>query len=106
MDTDPNEQLKVYVTHIALYTYEDAVFCKAFPTTLKGPTPEWFTSLPPYSTDYFDALSHLFTTHFAGSRLHKATPLSLLSVKHEKDETLRAFIDHFGKAALRMPKLT
>jgi len=28
-------------------------------------------------------------------------PLSLLSVRQEKDEMLRAFIDRFGKATLR-----
>jgi len=80
-DTDPDEHLKVYITHVALYTSEDAVFCKAFPTTLKGPILEWFTSLPPHSIDYFNILSHLFTTHFAGSRPHQATSLSLLSVR-------------------------
>jgi len=80
--------------------------CKAFPTTLKGPALEWFTSLLPYSIDYFDTLSHLFTIQFAGSRPHQATPLSLLNVRQERDETLRAFIDRFGKVALRMKNLT
>ena len=36
-ETDPDEHLKVYINHVALYTSQDAVFCKAFPTTLKGP---------------------------------------------------------------------
>jgi len=36
-ETDPDEHLKVYITHVALYTSHDAIFCKAFPTTLKGP---------------------------------------------------------------------
>jgi len=36
-ETDPDEHLKVYITHVALYTFQDAVFCKAFPTTLKRP---------------------------------------------------------------------
>ena len=66
-EIDPDEHLKVYITHVALYTSQDAVFCKAFPTTLKGPALEWFTTLPPYSIDSFDVLSHMFSTHFAGS---------------------------------------
>jgi len=61
---------------------------------------------PPYSIDCFDTLSHLFTTHFAGSRPHQTTPLSLLSVRQERDEMLRAFIGRFRKAALRMLNLT
>ena len=104
-ETDPDEHLKIYTTHIALYNSHDVVFCKAFPTTLKGPSLEWFTTLSPYSIDCFDTLSHMFTTHFAASRPHQATILSLLSVRQEQDETLRAFIDHFSKAALRTPNL-
>jgi len=80
-------------------------FVKFFPTTLKGPTLDWFTTLPLYSIDYFDTLSHIFTTHFAGSRPHQTTTLSLLSVGQEQDETLRAFIYRFSKATLRTPNL-
>jgi len=104
-ETDPDEHLKVYFTHVALYTSHDAVFCKAFPTTLKGPTLEWFTTLLPYFIDCFDTLSHMFTTHFADSRPYRTTTISLLGVRQEQDETLRAFIDRFSKAALRTPHL-
>jgi len=102
-ETDPDEHLKVYITH--LYTSQDAVFCKAFPTTLKGPTLEWFTTLSPYSIDSFDILSHMFSTHFARSRPHQTTTKSLLGIRHEPNEPLRAFIDRFSKAALRTPHL-
>jgi len=104
-ETDPDEHLKVYITYVALYTSQDAVFCKAFPTTLKGPALEWFTTLPPYSIDSFDILSHMFSTHFAGSRPHQTTTISLLGIRQEPGEPLRAFIDHFSKAALRTPHL-
>ncbi|XP_027941019.1 uncharacterized protein LOC114194807 [Vigna unguiculata] len=103
--TDPDEHLKVYITHVALYTSHDPVFCKAFPTTLKGPVLEWFTTLPPYSIDNFDTLSHMFTTYFTGSRPHQTTTISLLSVRQEQGETFRAFIDRFTKVALRTPHL-
>jgi len=104
-ETDPDEHLKVYVTHVALYTSQDAVFCKAFPTTLNGPALEWFTTLPPYSIDSFDILSHMFSTHFAGSRPHQTTTISLLGIRQEPNEPLRAFIDRFSKAALHTPHL-
>jgi len=104
-ETNPDEHLKVYITHVALYTSQDAAFCKAFPTTHKGPALEWFTTLPPYSIDSFDALSHMFSTHFAGSRPHQTTTISLLSIRQEQGEPLRAFIDRFSKAALRTPHL-
>ena len=104
-DTDPDEHLKVYITHVALYTSQDAVFCKAFPTTLKGLALEWFTTLLPYSIESFDVLSHMFSTHFAGSRPHQTTTISLLGIRQEPNESLRAFIDRFSKVALRTPHL-
>ena len=90
-ETDHDEHLKVYITHVALYTSQDAVFCKAFLITLKGPTLEWFTTLPPYFIDNFDALFHMFSTHFAGSRPHQTTTISLLGIRQEQGEPLRAF---------------
>ena len=45
-ETDPDEHLKVYIPHVSLYTSNDIVFYKAFPTTLKDPTLKWFTTLP------------------------------------------------------------
>jgi len=104
-ETDPDEHLKVYITHVALYTSQDAVFCKAFPTTLKGPALEWFTTLPPYSIDNFDVLSHMFSTHFADSCPHQTTTISFLGIRQEQGEPVRAFIDRFSKAALRTPHL-
>jgi len=84
-----------------LYTSQDAVFCKAFSTTLKGPNLEWVTTLSLYSIDSFDILSHMFSTHFAGSRAHQTITISLLGIRQEPNEPLRAFIDCFSKAALR-----
>jgi len=106
VETDPNEHLKIHITHVALYTSQDVVFYKAFPTTLNGPALEWFITLPPYSIDSCDALSHMFSTHFAGSRPHQTTTISLLGITQEQGEPLRAFIDRFSKAALRTTYLS
>jgi len=42
----------------------------------------------------------MFSTHFAGSRPHQTTTISLLGIRQEPNEPLRAFIDRFSKAAL------
>ena len=98
-ETNPDEHLKLYITHVALYTSQDTIFCKAFPTTLKGPALEWFRTLPPYSIDSFDILSHMFTTHFASSRLHQTSTISLLGIRQEQGESLR----HLLIASARLP---
>jgi len=83
-ETDLDKHLKVYITHVALYTSQDAVFCKAFPTTFKGPALEWFITLLPYSIDSFDVLSHMFSTHFAGSRPHQTTTIPSWALDRNK----------------------
>jgi len=47
----------------------------------------------------------MFSTHFASSRPHQTTTISLLGIRQEQNEPLRAFIDRFSKAALRTPHL-
>jgi len=58
--TDPDEHIAIYTTQISLYTWNDAVMCRVFPTTLKGATLSWFTRLPPLSVDCFDTLVEKF----------------------------------------------
>jgi len=47
----------------------------------------------------------MFSTYFASSRPHQTTTISLLGIRKEQGEPLRAFIDRFSKAALRTPHL-
>jgi len=54
--TDRDEHIAVYTTHISLYTWNDVILCRVFPTTLKGATLSWFTRLPPLSIDSFNTL--------------------------------------------------
>ena len=36
MTTDPNEHLDVFLTQANLYTNDDVILCRVFPTSLKG----------------------------------------------------------------------
>jgi len=58
--TDPNEHITVYTTQISLYTWNDVILCRVFPTTLKGAALSWFTRLPPLSINCFDTLVQKF----------------------------------------------
>jgi len=66
--TDPYEHIHVYLTQIGLYTSDDTIFCKVFPTSLKGASFSWFTRLAPFFVDYFDTLSYQFGAQFATSK--------------------------------------
>ena len=77
--TDPDEHMDAYTTHMSLYTSDDAVLCRVFPTSLKGATLSWFTKLSPNSIDSFATLVAKFETQFATNRHTLPTPLSARS---------------------------
>ena len=63
---DPFNHLESFKTLIHLQGAPDEIMCKAFPTTLKGPTQVWFSKIAPNSVLTFKKLSGLFITHFIG----------------------------------------
>ncbi|XP_068477362.1 uncharacterized protein [Phaseolus vulgaris] len=100
--TDPDEHLNVYKTQMTLYTTDNNVWCKVFPTSLQGEPLTWFTKLPPNSIDDFDILAVKFSTQYATSRPHHMSSMSLLAVQQEKGESLRTFLDRFNKACMHI----
>ena len=66
--TDLEEHVDVFTTQAGLYTSNDAILCRVFPTSLKGPALNWFTRLPPNSVDCFDTLATRFGIQFATSK--------------------------------------
>ena len=54
---DPLDHLESFKTLIHLQGVADEIICRAFPTTLKGPTRIWFSRLTPNSIGTFKKLS-------------------------------------------------
>ncbi|XP_020224143.1 uncharacterized protein LOC109806174 [Cajanus cajan] len=102
---DPEEHLDAFVTQVSLYTEDDAIMCKVFPTSLRGPTLNWFTRLPPGSVDSLTALSSWFVIQFATSRPHQLTSIALVNIRQEKKEPLRTFMERFEKMTLSIHNL-
>ena len=63
---DPFDHLKTFKTLMHLQGVPDEIMCRAFPTTLKGPTRIWFSRLMPSSINTFKELNAQFTSHFIG----------------------------------------
>ncbi|KAG5022816.1 hypothetical protein JHK85_019158 [Glycine max] len=53
---DPDEHVDPFVTQMNLFTNDDAIMCRVFPTTLKGATLHWYTHLLRNSIDSFVTL--------------------------------------------------
>jgi len=94
--TDPDEHVDAYTTHMSLYTMDDAVLCRVFPTSLKAGALRWFTKLPPNSIDCFETLMAKFDV----------TSIALVDIRQEKGESLRTFIDRFSKTSISIRNLS
>ncbi|XP_043696585.1 uncharacterized protein LOC122647193 [Telopea speciosissima] len=83
----------------------NAIMCRAFPSTLKGATRQWFLRLRSRSLTNFVELGRGFLAHFVGSRVHKRTAANLLATKQRPDESIRDFLTRFNKEALEVQNL-
>ena len=103
--TDPDEHMDAYTAHMSLYTSDDAVLCRVFPTSLKGVALSWFTKLSPNSIDSFTTLVAKFETEFTTSWPHHLTSIALVGIR-QKGESLRTFVDRFSKVAMSIQNLS
>nr|KYP48680.1 hypothetical protein KK1_029662 [Cajanus cajan] len=86
--TDPDEHIDLYTTQVNLYTNNDAILCRVFPTSLKGAALNW-----------------RFTAQYATSRPHHVTSATLASLKQNNDEPLRAFMERFAATSIKIRNL-
>ena len=101
---DPLDHLETFKTLMQLQGVPDKIMCRAFPTTLKGPSRIWFNKLMPSSINTFKELSAQFTLHFIGRHRYKRSTAYLMSIKQQEDKTLRSYITRFNKEALSIYK--
>nr|KYP32550.1 hypothetical protein KK1_046746 [Cajanus cajan] len=86
--TDPDEHIDLYTTQVNLYTNNDAILCRVFPTSLKGVALNW-----------------RFTAQYATSRPHHITFSTLASLRQNDDEPLRAFMERFAATSIKIRNL-
>nr|KYP74692.1 hypothetical protein KK1_007379 [Cajanus cajan] len=94
--TDPDEHIDLYMTQVNLYTNNDAILYRVFPTSLKGASLNWYTQLPAESIDSFGTLVTRFTAQYATSRPHLVMSAALASLRQGDDEPLQTFMERFA----------
>nr|KYP31526.1 hypothetical protein KK1_048094 [Cajanus cajan] len=102
---DPDEHIDLYTTQVNLYTNNDAILCRVFPTSLKGAALNWYTQLPAESIDSFSTLVRRFTAQYATSRPHHITSAALASLRQNGNEPLRAFMERFAATSVKIRNL-
>ena len=63
---DPFNHIATFKITMHLQRVPNEIMCRAFPTTLKGPSKVWFSKIPPNSVSSFEELSKLFVNNFIG----------------------------------------
>ena len=102
---DPFDHVATFKTTMHLQGVPNEIMCRAFPTTLKGPTRVWFSKIPPSSVGSFEKLSKLFINNFIGGQRHKRSSSSLLTIEQGENESLRSFITRFNREALSVDEV-
>ena len=97
---DPFGHIGTFKPTMHLQGVSDEIMCKAFLTTLKGPTRVWFSKIPPSIVSSFEELSKLFVNNFIGGQRHKRSLSSLLTIEQGENESLWSFITHFNRETL------
>ncbi|RWW56416.1 hypothetical protein BHE74_00036865 [Ensete ventricosum] len=101
--TDPTEHVAAFRAQIALYDTSDALMCRTFPTTLRGPTRMWYSRLKPSFISSFDQFAKEFKLSFIASSCPRSTVASLLSLTQGSDKPLAQFVSRFSAEVRRMP---
>ena len=78
---DPAEHVDRYNVAMLLYGVSDAMYCRAFASTLTDEATIWFSNLPPGRYSNFDQLAKDFVAHFASGKRHRKTIAHLMHVK-------------------------
>jgi len=66
-----DEHLEAYITQVNLYTNDDVILCRVFPTSLKGHALTWWHQLLARSIDMFATLVEHFGAQYATCRPHE-----------------------------------
>ena len=102
---DPFDHIATFKTTMHLQGVPYEIMCRAFPTTLKGPTRVWFSKIPLNSISSFEDLSKLFVNNFIRGQRHKHSSSSLLTIEQGENESLRLFITRFNREALSVDEV-
>ena len=102
---DPCDHIGTFKTAMHLHGVPNEIKCRAFSTTLKGPTRVWFDKLLPNTITSFQELSKLFFNNFVGGQRQKHSLSSLLSIEQGENESLHSFISHFSRKAVLVDEM-
>ena len=92
---DPVEHVSQFNQRMAVYSKNEALMCKVFPSSLGPMAMRWFDTLRPNSINSFKQLTQAFGSYFITSSRVPRPLDSLLSLSMREGETLKAYSDRY-----------
>ncbi|XP_074342347.1 uncharacterized protein LOC141679873 [Apium graveolens] len=102
---DPANHVMTFSNALLLQPVNDVVKCRAFPQTLTGMAQRWYRRLPLNSIGSFKDLSRAFIKQFISGRVHEKIFASLMSIVQVIKKSLRDYMNHLTKEALKVQDL-
>ena len=93
--TDPVEHVSQFNQRMAVYSNNEALMCKVFPSSLGPATMRWFNGLKTNSIDSYKQLIQAFGSRFITNTRVPQPLSSLLSLSMREGETLKVYLDRY-----------
>jgi hypothetical protein len=93
--TDPIQHLRHFQEKMDMYSHDDRIMCRVFPSSLKDVASNWFYSLRPNSLHTFDEVSRAFVDQYISRKEIMKNSYTLLSLKMGSGESLKNYLSRF-----------
>ena len=93
--TDPVEHVSHFNQRMVVYSKNETLMCKIFPSSLGPVAMRWFDGLKVGSIDSFKELTHAFGSRFIMCNRVPRSLASLLSLSMREGETLKTYSDRY-----------
>ncbi|XP_050242007.1 uncharacterized protein LOC126690952 [Quercus robur] len=93
--SDPVKHVSHFRQKMAIYSRDEALMCKVFPSNLGPVAMKWFNGLKANSIESFKTLTRAFVARFITCSRVPQSLGSLLSMSMREGETLKAYSDRY-----------
>ena len=93
--TDPVEYVSHYIQMMSLYSHNDGLMCKVFPSSLRPTAMRWFNGLRKGSIRNFEELMQAFGARFITCSKVPQPIGALLSMRMRSGETLQSYTNRY-----------